>query len=83
MQTSRRRVLEGTVASLASTALAKPAFAQAFPFTPNQRYPDPALIILDPGFLKYRIYSSTLERLARACAGPRARCISPMGSTCW
>src|SRR5438067_12885391 len=64
MKTSRRRVLEGTLASLATPALAKPAFAQAFPFTPNQRYPDPALIILDPSFLKYRIYSSTLEQVA-------------------
>jgi gluconolactonase len=64
MQTARRRVLEGTLASLATTALAKPALAQAFPFTPNQRYPDPALFILDPSFLKYRIYSSTLEQVA-------------------
>jgi gluconolactonase len=34
-----------------------------FPFTPNQRYPDPAIEILDPAFLKYRIYSSTVEQL--------------------
>nr|WP_232533211.1 MULTISPECIES: SMP-30/gluconolactonase/LRE family protein [Ramlibacter] len=38
--------------------------AQAFPFTPNQRYPDPAVQILDPGFAKYRIYSSTVEQVA-------------------
>ena len=36
----------------------------SFDFTPNQRYPDPAVQILDPGFLKYRIYSSTLEQVA-------------------
>src|SRR5438067_2114073 len=30
MKTSRRRVLDGTLASLATTALAKPAFAQQF-----------------------------------------------------
>jgi gluconolactonase len=36
----------------------------SFPFTPNQRYPDPAVEILDPAFLKYRIYSSSLEQLA-------------------
>ena len=35
----------------------------SFPFVPNQRYPDPAVEILDPAFLKYRIYSSTLEQL--------------------
>ena len=33
-------------------------------FAPNQRYPDPAIQVLDPAFLKYRIYSSTLERVA-------------------
>jgi gluconolactonase len=42
----------------------RPADAQAFPFTPNQRYPDPAIQILDPSFAKYRIYSSTLEQVA-------------------
>ena len=38
--------------------------AQSFPFTPNQRYPDPAVQILDPSFAKYRIYSSTIEQVA-------------------
>ena len=38
--------------------------AQFFPFTPNQRYPDPSVQILDPSFLKYRIYSSTIEQVA-------------------
>lgn len=38
--------------------------AQSFPFSPNQRYPDPAVLILDPSFAKYRIYSSTLEQVA-------------------
>ena len=33
-------------------------------FRPNQRYPDPAIEILDPSFSKYRIYSSTLEQVA-------------------
>ena len=40
------------------------ALAQSFPFTPNQRYPDPSLVILDPSFTKYRIYSSTVEQVA-------------------
>ena len=39
------------------------ALAQSFDFKPNQRYPDPAVQILDPSFAKYRIYSSTLEQL--------------------
>ena len=35
------------------------AVAQSFDFKPNQRYPDPAVQILDPSFARYRIYSST------------------------
>ena len=46
------------------TLLAGAAAAQSFPFTPNQRYPDPAVQILDPSFARYRIYSSTLEQVA-------------------
>jgi len=64
MKTSRRKLLEGTAAALATTALSKPTLAQAFSFTSNQRYPDPAIEILDPSFAKYRLYSSTLEQLA-------------------
>jgi gluconolactonase len=45
-------------------ALSGSALAQAFEFHPNQRYPDPALQILDPAFAKHRIYSSTLEQVA-------------------
>jgi len=40
------------------------ALAQSFEFKPNQRYPDPAVKILDPSFAKYRIYSSTVEQVA-------------------
>lgn len=40
------------------------ALAQAFDFKPNQRYPDPAVLIVDPSFAKYRIYSSTVEQVA-------------------
>jgi gluconolactonase len=64
MKMSRRRLLKGTAAALATTVPGKFALAQAFSFTPNQRYPDPALQILDPAFIKYRVYSSTLEQVA-------------------
>jgi gluconolactonase len=64
MKTSRRKLLEGAAAVLATTALGKPALAQEFSFTPNQRYPDPAIQILDPSFAKYRLYSRTLEQVA-------------------
>ncbi len=51
-------------------------------FMPNQRYPDPAVEVLDPSFLKVRLYSSSVERLAtgfRWAEGPvwfgDARCL--------
>lgn len=61
--TTRRQVLR-TVAGTGLAALGGSALAQSFPFAPNQRYPDPAVLILDPSFAKYRIYSSTLEQVA-------------------
>jgi gluconolactonase len=64
MTFTRRNMLAGTGAAVASTMLARAAGAQSFPFSPNQRYPDPAVQILDPSFLKYRIYSSTVEQVA-------------------
>jgi gluconolactonase len=64
MKVSRRTLIGGTAALAMTGGLRKSALAQFIPFTPNQRYPDPALQILDPSFLKYRIYSSTLEQVA-------------------
>ena len=63
MTMSRRSILAGAGSAMA-TAIAGPAAAQSFPFKSNQRYPDPAIEILDPSFAKYRIYSSTLEQVA-------------------
>jgi gluconolactonase len=40
------------------------AASPSFEFKPNARYPDPAVLILDPVFLRYRIYSSALEQVA-------------------
>jgi gluconolactonase len=62
MTVSRRSVLKGIGAGAAS-ALASPTLAQSFTYQPNQRYPDPAIEILDPSFLKYRLYSSSVEML--------------------
>jgi gluconolactonase len=59
----RRRLLKA-VAAAGLGALGGNALAQAFPFTPNQRYPDPAVLLLDPSFARYRIYSSTVEQVA-------------------
>lgn len=67
MQTRRldeRRQILRAAAGAGLAALGGSALAQAFEFKPNQRYPDPAVQILDPSFTKYRIYSSTLEQVA-------------------
>ena len=65
--TPRRSFLKGAagtgLATLGST-LGASAWAQAFSFSPNQRYPDPSVLILDPSFTRYRIYSSTVEQVA-------------------
>lgn len=63
MRISRRSVFAGASA-VAVTGVAGRAMAQSFAFTPNQRYPDPAVQILDPSFAKYRLYSSTVEQVA-------------------
>ncbi|MCU4182569.1 SMP-30/gluconolactonase/LRE family protein [Bosea sp. BH3] len=63
MEMSRRHLLGGGLVA-AGSALAGTALAQSFPFKPNQRYPDPAVEILDSSFAKYRIYSSTVEQVA-------------------
>ena len=34
---------------------------------PNERYPDPAIKIIDPSFGKYRIAQTTVERIAAGC----------------
>ena len=64
MSTTRRGLLAAAGGVAGTAALAGGAAAQSFPFAPNQRYPDPAVQVLDPSFAKYRIYSSTLEQVA-------------------
>ena len=64
MTFTRRNLLAAAGAVAASSLLSRAAGAQSFPFSPYQRYPDPAVQILDPGFAKYRIYSSTVEQVA-------------------
>jgi len=70
MQYTRRAFMRAGGAALAGTAMAPVAFAQ---WRPSERYPDPAIEILDPSFAKYRIAASSIERLAtgmRWCEGP-------------
>ena len=68
MESSKRAFLKST-AGLAAFAAA-PAFAE---WQPSQRYPDPAVRIIDPSFAKYRIAQTKVERIAsgmRWCEGP-------------
>ncbi|MBM3522558.1 MAG: SMP-30/gluconolactonase/LRE family protein, partial [Alphaproteobacteria bacterium] len=34
---------------------------------PSTRYPDPAVEVLDPSFMKYRIFSASVEKFAEGC----------------
>src|SRR6201747_635512 len=63
MDMSRRNILAGAGATVATSVLARNAAAQSVAFRPNQRYPDPAVEILDPSFAKYRLYSSSVEQV--------------------
>lgn len=77
-----RRQFMKTAAGASLAVTSGWASAQSFAFQPNQRYPDPAVQILDPSFAKYRIYSSTVEQVAtgmRWCEGPPT---SPKAATC-
>lgn len=56
----RADVMVGAIASSAASTASAPCFG----FTPSQRYPDPAVQILDARFAKYRLFSSTVEQLA-------------------
>ena len=59
--TTRRQFMATGAAALAATAVTPPAFAQ---WRPSERYPDPAVEILDPSFGKYRLALASVERLA-------------------
>ena len=62
--TNSRRDFLVTAAGTGLAAMSGLASAQSFDYKPNQRYPDPAVQILDPSFARYRIYSSTVEQVA-------------------
>jgi gluconolactonase len=65
-----RRTFLAAGTAAAALAAAPRAFAQ---WQPSQRYPDPAVQIVDPSFGKYRIGLAAVERIAsgmRWCEGP-------------
>jgi len=60
MRISRRDVLTAGVGAM--TAAAAPRALAAW--EPSDRYPDPAIEVLDPSFAKYRLNNAGIERLA-------------------
>jgi gluconolactonase len=60
MQITRRHMLI-TGASVLTAAHAPRVYAG---WEPSDRYPDPAVSILGPGFAKYRLNNAGVERLA-------------------
>src|SRR5215475_3919538 len=70
MQISRRDIL-GAGATAAAAALTSTATLGGW--EPSAAYPDPAVKVLDPSFLKYRVFNASIERLftgARWSEGP-------------
>jgi len=74
-----RRNLTAAAGATAATTFTRTALGG---WEPSERYPDPAIQILDPSFAKYRIAQAGVERLAtgmRWCEGPvyfgDARCL--------
>ena len=67
MTTSRREFLAAGSAAMVASAVAPRAFAQSAPFSVSQRYPDPAVRVVDPSFGRYRIGLAKVERIASGC----------------
>src|SRR6266542_2728578 len=74
-----RRNLTAAAGATAATTFTRTALGG---WEPSERYPDPAIQILDPSFAKYRLALAGVERLAtgmRWCEGPvyfgDARCL--------
>ena len=59
MEQTRRTILAAT-GSMAAASMSSRVFAG---WEPAQRYPDPAVEILDPSFAKYRLALTSVERL--------------------
>ncbi len=67
MQLSRRTILRTLVGGALLSATGSAFAAQCditVPEVLSQRYPDPLIEVLDPSFNKYRLYASSIERLA-------------------
>src|SRR6266436_421271 len=70
MQISRRDMLGAGVTAAAAALTTTATFGG---WEASERYPDPAIKVLDPSFLKYRVFNASVERLftgARWSEGP-------------
>src|SRR5256884_2337029 len=73
MQHSKRAFLKAGAGVAALAAVRRTAAQPAAPWQPSQRYPDPAIKIVAPGFARYRLALAKVERIAsgmRWCEGP-------------
>src|SRR5215204_735575 len=61
MVLTRRYMISGAGASMAASQVPTAVFAR---WEPSERYPDPAVEILDPSFAPYRLALARVERLA-------------------
>jgi gluconolactonase len=61
MDPTRRTMVATGGAALAVAAATSSAFGR---WQPTERYPDPAVEVLDPSFAKYRLFNAAVERLA-------------------
>ena len=70
MEPTRRGMMTAAGAAAAVAVAAPKAFAV---WEASERYPDPAVQVLDPAFNKYRLLLASVERIAtgmRWCEGP-------------
>jgi gluconolactonase len=64
MESTRRGMLAAAGAAAALAAAGRQAFAA---WEPSERYPDPAVQVLDPAFNKYRLGLASVEKIAGGC----------------
>src|SRR5882672_4581229 len=73
MERGKREFLKAGAGVAALAAMPRAVAQAAAPWQPSQRYPDPSVKIVDPGFGRYRLGLAKVERIAsgmRWCEGP-------------
>jgi gluconolactonase len=60
VQITRRNII-GAGATAATAALTPKVTLAGW--DPSERYPDPAIKLIEPGFAKYRVFNASVERL--------------------